>query len=208
MSSLAPLATVQDVQARMPRTLTAADNARVNALLADASNLVRAFARQKFTVDTTQRVFRPVDNQIVLQERPVISVDSLARVGPDGKTMMPFSIWTFDGIATIMLGPPSMLINAPEVWTDVDWFWRNVTYMVGYTHGYTVIPEDVVGVVANMACRVLLAPGAPGMVTETIGGYSYRMADGFPTAMVSLTAEDRETLSAYRARRNRTVELR
>lgn len=49
---------------------------------------------------------------------------------------MPFSLWTFDGISRIMLAPPTAVVNAPEYWIDNDWFWRNVTYQVTYTHGF------------------------------------------------------------------------
>lgn len=206
--STTPLAVVSDVAARMPRPMTTDEQTRATTLLIDASSRVRSHTRQTFTLGQSTNVISPTDGQIVLPQRPVVSVDSLGRVNADGKTILPYSVWTFDGIATIMLGPPTAIINAPEVWTDSDWFWRNVTYQVTYTHGYDVIPEDVVGVTAGMVMRVLMAPGAPGVIGETIGGYSYRIADGYPTAVVAMTDEDREILKPYRGRRNRTIELR
>lgn len=206
--SLPPLATVTDVANRMPRALTSDEETRAGFLLTDASSRIRSHCRLTFTQLQTADIIAPVDNQIVLPERPVISVDALARVDPSGNEFMPYSIWTWDGAATIMLGPPSAVVNAPEFWTDSDWFWRNVTYLVTYTHGYPVIPDDVVGVAATMVMRVLLAPGVPGVVGETIGGYSYRMADGVPLAEVTLTSEDEKRLRRYQGRQNRTIEFR
>lgn len=208
MSSLPILAQVSDVQARMPRPMTTDETTRAATLLVDASSRVRSHTRQTFSQIQTTEIIPPVDNQIILPQRPVISVDALARVNADGKTFMPYSIWTFDGRDTLMLGPPSAIVNAPEVWTDMDWFWRNVTYQVTYTHGYPVIPDDVIGVVAGMVMRVIMAPGSPGVISETIGGYAYRMADGYPTAVVSLSADDETILRRYIGRRNRTIELR
>lgn len=206
--SLAPLATVVDVSNRMPRALTTEEQTRATTLLMDASSRVRRHTKQTFNLAQTTEIIAPVDNEIVLPQRPVLSIDAVARVNADGKSFLPYSIWTWDGASTLMLGPPSAVINAPEVWTDMDWFWRNVTYQIKYTHGYSVIPDDVVGVVAGMVMRVLMAPGSPGVISETIGGYSYRMADGYPSAQVSLTADDVEILRDYRGRRNRTIELR
>lgn len=206
--SLPPLATVVDVSSRMPRPLTTEEQTRATTLLMDASSRVRAHTRQTFSQIQTAEIIAPVDNQIVLPQRPVISIDAVGRVNADGTSILPYAVWTWDGASTVMLGPPSAVVNAPEVWTDMDWFWRNVTYQIKYTHGYSIIPDDVIGVVAGMVMRVLMAPGSPGVISETIGGYSYRMADGYPSATVSLSADDEKILKPYLARRNRTIELR
>ncbi|TQF03928.1 hypothetical protein E6W39_18940 [Kitasatospora acidiphila] len=207
--SLPILAQVADVQARMPRALTTEETTRAGVLLVDASARVRAHVRQTISRTQTTAIIPPNDNQIVLPERPVISVDAVARVNADGKSFMPYSVWTFDGRDTLMLGPPSAIINAPQVWTDMDWFWRNVTYQIQYTHGYATIPDDIVGIVASMVMRVIMAPGSPGVQSETIGGYSYRMMDGYPTAIVTLSTDEAKYLTrVYGGRRNRTIELR
>ncbi|WP_157536538.1 hypothetical protein [Kitasatospora mediocidica] len=153
-------------------------------------------------------ILSPTDNQLILSQRPVASIDSISRVNADGKSLIPYSVWTWDGLATVTLSPPSSIVNAPEIWADNDWFWRNISYQITYTHGYSVIPDDVVGVTAGMVLRVIMAPGSPGVISETIGGYSYRMADNFPTAQVELTAADIAILRPYRGRRNRTIEMR
>jgi hypothetical protein len=207
--SLPTLAQIADVQARMPRAMTTEETTRATTLLVDASARVRAHIRQTVSQAQTTVILAPNDNQVVLPERPIISVDAVARVNADGKTFMPYSVWTFDGRDTLMLGPPSAIINAPEVWTDADWFWRNVTYQIQYTHGYTTIPDDIVGIVASMVMRVIMAPGSPGVQSETIGGYSYRMMDGYPTAIVTLSSDEAKYLTrVYGGRRNRTIELR
>lgn len=207
--SLTPLAAVSDVAALMPRAMTSDETTRAAALLSSASSRIRGVTRQDFTQSQTTNIIAPIDNQIILPQRPVISVDAVGRVNADGKTILPYSVWTWDGAATLMLGPPSAIINAPEVWVDSDWFWRNVSYQITYTHGYSVIPDDVIDIAASMVMRVIMAPGSPGVVGETIGGYSYRIADGFPSAMVSMTGDEEKFLiKKYGARRNRTIELR
>lgn len=206
-ASLPALATVEDITDRMPRALTSEEEARSAFLLKDASSRIRAFTRQKFSKIQTAEVMAPEDNQIILPQRPVVSVDGVARVNADGRSYLPFGVWTWDGIATIMLGPPAAVINAPEVWTDTDWFWRNVTYLITYTHGFETVPDEIVGICAGMVQRTLLSPGAPGQISGTVGSYSYRMADGFPAAQVSLSADDEAMLLPYRSRRNRTIEL-
>lgn len=207
--SLPTLAQVSDVQARMPRPMTTAEQTRAGVLLMDASSLIRGKIRQDFTQAQSTMDIAPVDDQIILPQRPVVSVDALGRMSPDGKTVTPFSLWIFDGIATITLAPPSTVINAPEFWITNDWLWKNVVYQVTFTHGYATVPDDVTGVCASMVMRVLLAPGSPGVVGETIGGYQYRIADGFPSAIVAMTADEEKTLlKKYGARRNRTIEFR
>jgi hypothetical protein len=189
--------------------MTTEETTRATTLLVDASARVRAHVRQTISQIQTTVVLAPNDNQVILPERPIISVDAVARVNADGKSFMPYSVWTFDGRDTLMLGPPSAIINAPQVWTDMDWFWRNVTYQIQYTHGYTSIPDDIVGIVASMVMRVIMAPGSPGVQSETIGGYSYRMMDGYPTAIVTLSSDEAKYLTrVYGGRRNRTIELR
>jgi hypothetical protein len=193
----------------MPRLMTTAETTRATTLLVDASARVRAHVRQTISQTQSTAILAPNDNQVILPERPVISVDAVARVNADGKSLMPYSVWTFDGRDTLMLGPPSAIVNAPAIWTDMDWFWRNVTYQVAYTHGYVTIPDDIVGIVASMVMRVIMAPGSPGVQSETIGGYSYRMMDGYPTAIVTLSADEAKYLTrVYGGRRNRTIELR
>lgn len=207
---MTPLATTDDVKAKMPnQTLTPAQEARAQNLLVSASVKIRSHTKQDFTKAQTTEIIPPVDNQIILPQRPVVSVDAVGRVNPDGITVTQFALWTFDGLATILLGPPSTIVNAPEFWIENDWFWRNVTYSVQYTHGYDVIPEDVVDVCAEMVYRVLSAPTtSQGLDGEMLSGYSWRGDGTVPIGRVSLIDDDKDVLEKYCGRKNRTIELR
>jgi len=119
----------------MPRDLTDAEVDRASALLTDASTQARKFARQYFSLETTTERIRPVDSKIELPERPVVSVNSLARVNITGVGTTPYSIWAFDGLDTVFLGPISQIVNMPAVLTDQSWIYRSVMYEIHYTPG-------------------------------------------------------------------------
>lgn len=206
--SLDPLATIDDVVARAPRALTPDEANRATVLLGSASNRIRRWTGQDFTAGQSTIITPTVDNQIILRHRPVISIDHVGRMNPDGVTDMTFALFTFDGIDRIMLGLPSAVVNAPEWWTDVDWYWRNITYRVTYTHGYAEIPDDVVDVCSQMVVRQVCKPGTEGATSEMIGGYSYRLQADYPAGYVQMTQDDKDMLRPYRAAKNRTIELR
>lgn len=203
------LVTVDQLNDRLLAPLTEAQQTQATALLLDASAMVRRYCRRRFTVTTEQltTTLRPVDGKIILRQTPIQSVDEVARVNPDGQTETIYGLWIFDGIDTVLVGPPPLQVNAPEVWTDVDWWWRDISYRVTYTHGDGVVPPEVVAVVCGMVTRAVLSPSAPGIVSETLPAYTYRMADAVMPGQVALTAADKATLSDFR-RPVRTLELR
>lgn len=203
------LVTVDQLNARMLAPMTTAQQTQAAELLVDASARVRRYCRRRFTLTTEQitTTLRPVDGKIILRQTPIQSVDSVARVNPDGETETIYGLWIFDGIDTVLVGPPPLQINAPVVWTDVDWWWRDISYRVTYTHGDGVVPPEVTAVIAGMVIRALSSPAGPGVISETLPAYSYRMADPVMPGQVSLTAADKADLADFR-RCVRSVELR
>jgi hypothetical protein len=206
VSSQPPLAVLADVENRMPRALTSAEVTRVPYLLQDASSQIRKYTRQFFSLETTTDFFKPNDSRIDLPEHPVVSVNSLARVNVTGSGTTPYALWVYDQQYSIFLGPISQVLNAPMVFADMSWIYRSVMYEVNYTHGYAVIPDDIVSVAANMVLRVLLSPN-PGVSSETQGSFSFSMQANFVPGQVSLTMDDKQVLSVYRNRRNRSIEM-
>lgn len=202
---LPPLATADDLAARLGRELTPEEQARADALLADASALIRAYTGQDFTLvvgDTI--VLRPVGTVVRLPQRPVQQVTSVAAVSgtstiPD--VVLPVGSWTWDRIDKVDIWPPdtSWLLSLPETWIDG---WGDVnTYRIVYDHGYTEVPPDVVAVMCAMVLRTLLSPSmTPGMVSERIGAYNYQLQQGAGSAgaSVSMTQPDRDALKRYR----------
>lgn len=196
---MSALASQADLEARLGRDLTTAEESRVRALLDDASALVRAYTGQSFTVVADdQIVLRAASGQITLPERPVTAVTQVVAVG--GSEALPdFTVadWLFDGIDTIRVGDGACIINLPEAWSDEDGY--PGTYRVTYSHGYAAVPADVLSVVCGMALRPLTTPTtAGGVVSETIGSYSYRLDAAGSGLGVAMAAEDRKILGRYR----------
>src|SRR5690606_36466189 len=121
---MAPLATVEDLEARLGRELTSEEAARANALLADASALIRGWTRQDFTLTLGDVItLRPVGTVVRLPQRPVQAVTAVVAVGgseaiPD--VPLPVGSWTWDGIDKVDIWPPdtSWLLSLPESWAD------------------------------------------------------------------------------------------
>lgn len=199
---MAPLATVEDLEARLGRELTPEEAARANALLTDASALIRGWTRQDFTLTLGDVItLRPVGTVVRLPQRPVQAVTAVVAVGgseaiPD--VPLPVGSWTWDGIDKVDIWPPdtSWLLSLPESWADGG----TDTYRVTYDHGYAEVPADVVAVVCAMVLRTLLAPSpVAGMVSERIGQYNYQLqqSTGSVGATVMMTGADRDALARY-----------
>ena len=192
-----PLASIEDLAVRLGRPLTASEETRASALLADASAKVRSYTKQTFTrVDGETVVIRAQQGDIRLPQRPVIDVTSVVAVGAGGAPDLPVVGWFWDGLDIIRTSTDSPIVNLPERWYEEDRDAYPDTYRVTYSHGAAKVPDDVIGIVARMALRTLTAPTMAGGVTgETIGPYSYRTdGSGIGTAVV-MTDEDRRELA-------------
>lgn len=199
-SELPPLATVTDIEARLGRPLTTAEQARVAALLADASGKVRDYTGQAFTIVTDDTVkLRAQQGEIRLPQRPVLSVSSVTAVGAGGAPDLVVVGWQWDGLDIIRTISTSPVINLPELWYEDEAEAYPGTYRIVYSHGGGSTPAGVLAVVAAMVMRTLTAPTmAAGLTGETIGPYSYRTdGSGVGTAVI-LTDDDRRALKQYR----------
>ena len=191
------LAAKTDLVARLGRDITCEEDARIDALLDDSAALIAAYTGQVFAlVEDDTIVIRAQGGLIRLPQRPVTDVASVTAVGgnlPD----VPLADWAWDEIDTIRLGSGHCVINLPEQWWDLDGY--PGTYRVVYSHGYASPPADVIAVQCGMVLRTLTAPtAAGGIISETIGPYSYRLdAAGAGTA-VTLSDMDRRALARYR----------
>ena len=192
------LATVEDLHARFGRDLTPAEEARADALLADASAMIRAFTGQDFAVTEDDQVtLRGQGGTVRLPQRPVTAVTSVVAIGGDGAPDVTVIDWIWDGIDQIRIGEGSFVINLPAVWWDDDGY--PGTYRVTYSHGYADVPADVVAVVCGMVMRTLTAPTmAGGVRSETIGPYSYQLDAAGTGISVMMSQADRDALKRYR----------
>lgn len=186
-----------DLVARLGRDVTCDEDARLDALLADASALVRAYTGQDFSAATDTVTLRAQGGVIRLPQRPVTAVASVTAIGLNGTPDVALVDWWWDGLDQVRLGEGNFVINLPEVWWDDEDGYPG-TFAVTYTHGAPV-PPDVVAVVCGMVLRTVTAPTSVGGVTsETIGPYSYRLESAGVGTAVSLSEMERKALSRYR----------
>lgn len=197
------LATQTDLTARIG-ALTVAQAARADALLSDASDIIRAGLGQTISqVVDDQQVLTAAWGVIRLPQRPVTAVTSVALI--DGATSITVTGWTWDGLDLIDLGRATTS-TAPV--SDAQ------TFRVTYTHGYPPgqIPGLLLSIVCGAAARTLTAPSlVDGLTGETIGQYSYQLQQGAGAAGTAVRITQAEWDLLARAgfkRRSATVHVR
>lgn len=195
---MAALASQADLEARLGRSLTGEEEGRCDALLEDASTLVRGYTGQTFDlVEDDMVVLRAAGGTIVLPQRPVTEVSAVVAVG--GSDALPdFTLtdWVFDEIDTIRIGESNYVINMPEAWWDDDGY--PGTYRVTYSHGYVTPPRDVVSVICAMLLRAFGNPN--NLRSETVGSYSvtYAVPATGEQLGINLTRYEQKALDRYR----------
>jgi len=204
--ALPSLAEITDVEDRLGYSIDPAQYTRVEALLRDASVVVRAYCRREFTAGTTTARYRPRGHKVVLPLRPVRAVTAVRSVVSFGThdQITPLSYWSHPGGHEVFIGDQSVVINGPTL----DFADENVWVEVTYEHGFAVIPDDVVTVVANMVVRNLTVPGGGLVDLQTVGPYTTRFGGFASGGPLSMGAGDRDVLNRYRSTTSSTVELR
>ncbi|MFF8412808.1 hypothetical protein [Streptomyces omiyaensis] len=193
---MAALADISDLEARLGRPLTAAEAARAQALLDDASAEIRTFTGLSFArVDDDEVVLRAQLGEIRLPQRPVIGVKSVTAIGAGGAPDVAVVGWGWDGLDIIRVSSGIPSINLPEAWYEEDTAAYPGTYRVVYSYGDATPPAIIVTVACRMVLRTLTAPTmAGGVVGETIGPYTYRTDGSGVGTAVTMTEEDRKML--------------
>lgn len=177
------LATIADVEARLGRELTTAEESQANAWLDDASAMFIQRAVQKFEIGESRVRLFPRDGVVRLVQRPVIEVIEVTDI--DGVEID----FTYDGHQSIYeLGTYSPVI-------------------VNYEHGSDDVPDDVVAVVAGMVVRTLLIPAdaAAGIQQQAVGPFSQSYASWAVGRQVLLSPSDIEVANYYRERTFRSA---
>lgn len=184
-----PLATLDDLQTRLGRSLDGDDAVRALAILDDASAAVRSYTGQTFTEATTTARFQPRNGAIRLPQRPVTAVSAVENVNGD-----PVS-FTWDHGVLVNLGGYGFLNSF-----EVEPFRNRRPYLdVTYTHGYEEIPADIIAVVCQIAGR---AYGRQledtGLQSESIAGYSYSLGVAAAAGGLGMLNDERAVLDRYR----------
>lgn len=181
---MAALATADDLAARMGRAFDVTEEAQANALLDSASALIRAFCRRDFALHTDEVVELQGthDRALRLPGLPVTDVSAVLLDGAvvDDWSLVGGTLWRPHGWQVRYDGVPSLV-------------------SVTYTHGYSVIPEDVEAVALNMAQRGFTnADGA--LQGLTVGDIREEYAASVVDArnIAYMTREDKDALRRYR----------
>lgn len=197
---MADLATTDDLEDRLGRVLTSAEEARAAAYLPEASALIRRYTGQSFDVETDDTVIlRPVGAYLILPQTPVNDVTEVRGIDPDGTPGTELTGWKWDGLDRVDITTVGFFAGNP--WWP--WNFGPEAFQVVYSHGPSAVPDDVVGVACNMILRTLLSPSqVEGMTSERIGQYSYQLGQfsGGAASGVSLrlTDVDKDALRSYR----------
>jgi hypothetical protein len=184
------LATIADLEALRGRTLSgdSAREVRINRLLEMSSASVRNYCDQyfEFVEDDIVTVEPDEIGRYRLHERPVIAVTSVT-----------------DQNATV-LDPANYRVDADGFLLQASAWPRRVhLYGTGplevvYTHGYEIIPADIVMVTCSAANRQLVNPRQ--IRSESVGDYAvgYTIPGTGMATGINLAEPEMRTLRTYR----------
>jgi hypothetical protein len=175
---LPDLATSEDIEARLGRSLNQVESARVDGMLTDGSAIIRSYAREQFVyVEGDQLQVVADAGTITIPKTPVISVDGLEAVsGNPTIPNLPITWYFFDGIQTISVPDPSVsgVINLADWWYNSEWSIQ--PFLLTWTHGFPVAPPEVVAILCNAIISEISTPTlSASMQSESIGAYNYSM---------------------------------
>lgn len=196
------LATQDDLEAALQRTL---DPAQADLALRRASSRVRKYCRQEFTLTTDDTITLPGNGRVLrLPQRPVVV---------DGTHLL--TVTELFGITAVEYGclegrdytrigseltrgeawwAPTKLMGWPWMRPQGVWAQR---VRVTYSHGYAVVPDDVLDVVLDLAAMSLTNP--QGLRQEAIDDYSRTFASE-TIGSGKLTPAHQEALRQYRGK--------
>ncbi|MCW2904922.1 MAG: hypothetical protein JWO67_7187 [Streptosporangiaceae bacterium] len=175
-----PLASVAQLTNRLQRPLNADEATQA---LTDASGLVRAIAHQTFSFVADETVeLAGGDRVLRLPERPLVLDDT--------HPLTVVELGDFGAITVPMIQHRDYEVSGGELSRSYPWYWNRNRLMgwpynrvlgvwtprvqVTYSHGYQVIPDDVVSIVLDVAQVLMSNPD--GVRSRTIGGYSETFA--------------------------------
>jgi hypothetical protein len=172
------LATASQLASKLQMDL---DTSTAQLALDSGSGFVRAIARQQFNfVSQETVVLRGNERVLTLPQRPLV-VDA----GPNLLTVI--ELGEFGGVTVVMVEDRDYSRVGNELTRGYPWWWNTGQRLMGYpryrplgvwaprvqvtySHGYTTIPDDVVGVVLDAAA--VLYDNPTGLRSFTIDDYT------------------------------------
>jgi hypothetical protein len=180
MPELPSLATPDDIAARLGRNMNQVEAARVDALLADGSGILRRYCRRDFLFYASDTTTVKADGGIIrlFSWKPIKSIDSVVALsGTQGIPDITVNWYHFDAIDKITVFNPaySGIINLPEIWYE-ETFWWGGSFLITGSHGFVDVPADVVSVLCTAVTSELATPTMSAtLMSESVGAYSYSM---------------------------------
>lgn len=198
--TLPPLATQDDLEAALQRTL---DPAQAALALKRASARVRRYARQDFTLIENDIIEIPGRTQILrLPQRPLVLDDThpLTVTELFGVTDVEYECLEYRDYTRIgtqltrgeAWWAPTRLMGWP--WMRPQGIWADRVRIV-YSHGYAEIPDDVEDIVLDLAAMGLTNP--QNLRSEAIDDYNRTFA-AESIGGAQLTQDHKDALRGYR----------
>lgn len=193
----AAFASPNDLATWLGIDLTSEEAERADALLTDASNIIREEVKRGdlgLVTDETITMNGTTDESILLPSTPVVSVSA---VTIDGAPLVEGSDWYLDGNMIVRLPATSVILNGIDGATfpaiTPGFGSPRQTLQITYTHGYPEIPGKVKTICLGMVVRVWINPGS--VARESVGDTStvYDNNRFSPTGM-QLTDDERRAL--------------
>lgn len=180
------LASIEQLEIALGRDVD--DVSRAKFLLDTASATVRLATGQQFDLAETTERFRIRRGYVKLSQRPVVAVSAVV----DVNTNPVLFEW---------LGGERVKVS-PNVIDDFAWEpWSSGLTVVDvtYEHGFAVIPDDIIGIVVQVAGRALgTTPDQSALQSENLGAYGYSTGGAAASGAAGLLAGERAILEAYR----------
>lgn len=166
-------ATIEDMEAFLQITITgdAEKEAAANRALGEATTAIRNYCRQWLSLVDEEEVTldAPRGKRLLLPELPVVAISEVVEEGE-----------TLTVNEDYRLGSGGMVYRLKgNVW---NWWGESEglqNIVVTYSHGYTVIPDDIVQVCTRAASRAYQAglkaeenAGVGGVVSKSLGDFS------------------------------------
>lgn len=187
---MAQFATADDLGIRLGVTLTDDEQTRANAMLTDASGIVQDETGQTIELvdDDTLERRGTTDERILLPQRPVVSVASVALDGA------PITDWYLAGNEIVRNGGSLVEVVLNDTYFGPyrrGFGFEGQTLAIVYTHGYAAdaIPGRIKSITLNMVTRAWVNPGAVIRENEGNVGVEYAPRTEQPRGLELLESE-------------------
>lgn len=186
------IASLADAQERLGRDIDSDESSRLEALLLDASETVRAYCGQGFTLGERILKARMYQASLKLSQYPVLGVTSVKDNDNVDIT------YQFDGIDTVSISRGLCLYigSSPLV--------VNIKYQAGFSP--EDMPRGLIAVVCQVAIRAFgMNAEKAGLQTEVISSYNYSMGAAGAAGPMGLLPAEANALKPFRGRQGGVI---